>query len=96
MKTLIVTLLLLISSTADAKGKFWVSNKLGVGYDKIFISNQVRFDRDEFVRNSLAVGLRFKVSDTTNFKTFYLLENALKNDWKNNHFLGAQLELKLQ
>ena len=78
------------------QSKLWISNKIEAGYDKVFISNQVRFERNEIVRNSLASGLRFKVSDTTNFKTFYLLEHAQKNNWNPNHFLGAQLELKLQ
>jgi len=96
MRILTIAFILLLSSSASAKGKFWLSNKLEVGYDKVFISNQVRFDRDELTRNSLASGLRFKVSDTTTFKTFYLLENALKNNWKNNHFLGAQIQFKLQ
>ena len=96
MKILIPIFMLLLSLPVAAKDKLWISNKLEIGYDKIFISNQVRFDRDEFTRNSLATGLRFKVSDTANFKTFYLLENARKNNWDHNHFLGAQFEFKLQ
>ena len=91
-----IIILALMTPPAMARGKFWISNKLEVGYNKAFISNQVRFDRNEFIRNSLAAGLRFKVSNTTNFKTFYLLENARKNNWNHNHFLGAQFELKLQ
>ena len=98
MKTLIAILFLpmLIPASATAKDKFWVSNKIEIGYDKVFLSDQVRFDRSEFTRNSLAMGLRFKASDTTNFKTFYLLENARKHNWDHNHFLGAQFELKFQ
>ena len=96
MKTAIIFFVLMLSSTAVAKDKFWVSNKIEVGYDKIFISDQVRFDRNEFTRNSLAMGLRFKVSGTTNFKTFYLLENARDHNWDHNHFLGAQFEFKFQ
>jgi len=96
MKMLVTIFVLLLSSSAVAKDKLWISNKLEIGYGKIFISEQVRFDRNEFTRNRIASGLRFKISDTATFKTFYLLENALKNDWKNNHFLGTKLEFKLQ
>jgi hypothetical protein len=91
-----IIVLLLITPPAFANDKFWISNRLEVGYDKVFVSNQVRFDRDEFTRNRLAAGLRFKISDITSFKTFYLLENARKNNWDANHFLAAQFELKLQ
>ena len=96
MRILVAIFVLLLSLPAVAKDKLWISNKLEIGYNKVFISEQVRFNRNEFTRNSLAMGLRFKVSDTTNFKTFYLLENALKNNWDHNHFLGAQFEFKLQ
>ena len=89
-------LVLLLSSESIAKDKFWVSNKLEVGYDKVFVSNQVTFDRDEFIKNKLAMGLKFRVSDSINFKTFYLLENEADRAWKNNHFLGVTLNLKLQ
>ena len=91
----LLSLLLSSQSFAKDKDKFWFSNKVEVGYNKIFISNQVRFDRDEFTKNSLAAGFRFKVSNTTSFKTFYLLENSLKEDWHAHHFLCGQLELKL-
>mgnify|MGYP000349624363 CR=1 FL=1 len=63
---------------------------------QIFISEQIRFIRDDFIRNSLAAGLRYKISDTTNFKTFYLLEHKRKAKWVHDHFLGAQFEFKLQ
>jgi len=96
MKILTLVFVLLLSSVALAKDKFWVSNKLEVGYGKIFISDQIRLDNNESIRNSLAIGTRFKVSDAAAFKTFYLLEKASKDDWKNNHFLGAKFELKLR
>lgn len=96
MKILIVIFLLVLTQPVDANGRFWISNKLEVGYDKAFVSNQIRFDRDEVTRNSLASGLRFRVSDTTTFKAFYLLENVRKHSWKSDHFLGAQFEFKLQ
>ena len=95
MKMLILFLVLFISSIALGQDKFWVSNKLEVGYDKTFISNQVTFNRDEFTKNGLAAGLKFKVADNINLKTFYLLENSLKNNWKNDHFIGIKLDLKL-
>ena len=96
MKILVPLFLLLFSSPAMASGKFWISNKLEIGYNKTFVSNQVSFNRDEFTKNGFAAGLKFKLNDITNLKTFYLLENSLENDWKNNHFLGIKFDFKLQ
>jgi len=96
MKIIILFFLLLFAAPAFAKGGFWVSNKLEVGYNKAFVSNQVTFNRDEFTKNGFATGLKFKLNDSTNLKTFYLLENAFKDNWKNNHFVGIKLDLKLQ
>jgi hypothetical protein len=96
MKILIPFFLLLFSFPVFAQDNFWVSNKLEVGYNKAFISNQATFNYNEFTKNSLAAGLKFKLNDNANLKTFYLLENILKNNWKNNHFLGIKLNLKLQ
>jgi len=96
VKILTIVFLILFSVQAFAKEKFYISNKLEVGYGKAFVSNQVNFDGEEFLKNSLTAGFKFKISDTAGFKTFYLLENTLNNSWVNNHFLGAQLELKIK
>jgi len=78
-----------------AKDKFYISNKIEVGYDKIFLSERVTFKSNEFSKNSIAIGFKFKLSDKAKYKTFYLLENNRDNNWKNNHFLGVGFDLKL-
>ena len=88
--------MLLLSSSVAAKDKFWISNKIEIGYDKVFVSEQVSFNRNEFIRNSLSTGIRVKLNDNTNLRTFYRLENASKHAWKNDHIVGLQLNLKLQ
>jgi hypothetical protein len=96
MRMLIPLFLLLFTQPTFARGKLWVSNKLEIGYDKVFVSNQVTFDSDKFTKNGFAAGLKIKLSDDTSLKAFYLLENAFKDNWKNNHFLGIKFDLKLQ
>ena len=96
MKILILFILLFISPSVSAQSKFWVSNKIEVGYDKIFISDQVTYSLGKFTKNGFATGLKFKLSNNTKLKTFYLLENTANNNWKNNHFLGIKLDLKLR
>ncbi len=87
---------LIFAFPAMAQDKFWISNKIEVGYSKTFISNQIKFNQDEFIKNDFAVGLKFKLTDTSIIRTHYLLENSLRNAWKNNHFLGIKLNIKLQ
>ena len=96
MKPLLFTLLLFLPYSAMANDKFWFSNKIEIGYDKIFLSERVLFEENKFIKNGIAIGLKFKLSDNMKYKTFYLLENARNNSWKNNHFLGMGFDLKLQ
>jgi len=93
---LIIFLLLLLPLSGAAKDKFWISNKIEIGYDKVFLSEQVAFKSNEFSKNGIAIGLKFKLSEKVKYKTFYLLENARNNNWKNNHFLGVGFDIKLQ
>jgi len=90
-QTLFIILFLSFPFSSAAKDKFWISNKIEIGYGKIFLSEQFSFDK-----NSFGLGLKFKLSDKIKYKTFYLLENARNNNWKNNHFLGIGFDLKLQ
>ncbi len=93
---LMMLVLFLLPVSSAAKDKFWISNKLEIGYDKAFISNQLTFDREQFVKNSAAIGLKNKLDKNVSIKTFYLLENAIKHDWKRNHILGIQFDFKLK
>ena len=93
---LIILLFLLLPLPSAAKDKFWISNKIEIGYDKVFLSEQIAFKSNEFSKNGIAIGLKFKLSKKVKYKTFYLLENTRNNDWKNNHFLGVNFDIKLQ
>ena len=44
---------LIFAFPAMAQDKFWISNKIEVGYSKTFISNQIKFNQDEFIKNDL-------------------------------------------
>ena len=96
MKHLLFIILLLIPFTSTAKDKFWISNKIEIGYDKIFLSEMICIKSNEFSKNGIAIGLKFEIADEMSYKTFYLLEHARDNKWKNNHFLGVGFDFKLQ
>ena len=96
MKFTIPILILIFSTYAHANDKFWISNKIEMGYNKVYVSEQVTFKGGEFIKNSLSSGLRFEITKQAMLKTFYLLEHAAKNNWKNDHFVGAKFQFKLQ
>jgi len=96
MKQFLFILLLLFSIPAASHPKFWFSNKAEIGFGKVFINETVTVKEGIFTKNRLATGLKFKVSDTIRYKTFYLLENKRKNNWAKDHFLGAMLEFRLK
>jgi len=96
MKQALLVILLLLPAPTFAQDKFWISNKVEVGYGNIFLSEHVHFEKNEFIKSNTAMGLKLKLSDSIKCKIFYLLENAQNNKWKKNHFLGMSLNLKLQ
>jgi len=96
MKQFLFIFLFLLPHTASAQPKLWFSNKVEVGYGKVFVGEKVVFESGNFTKNSITTGLKFKMAENINLKTFYLLENALVNEWKKTHFLGIKLNLKLQ
>jgi hypothetical protein len=96
VKQFLFIFLLLLPHSALAQPKLWFSNKVEVGYGKIFVGEKIAFENGVFTKNSVTTGLKFKVAESINLKAFYLLENALVNKWKKNHFLGMKLDLKLQ
>jgi len=96
MKHILLLFLLISTSSAVAKDKLWFSNKVEAGYGKVFITEAVTFEEGLFTKSAFSAGLRFKISDNVNYKTFYLLENRRKDNWINGHILGAAIEFKLK
>ena len=96
MKYLLFVATLLLPLAISAQPKLWFSNKIEVGYGKLFIAEQVTLEEGVFTKNSVGLGLKFKVSKSVGYKTFYLLQNSKKYNWAREHFLGAALSLKLQ
>jgi len=95
MKQLLIILVTIFPLSALGNPKFWFSNKVEAGYEKIYISEQVTFEDGVFIKNATGLGFRFKMSKKIGYKTFYILENCKKNDWKMYHFIGISLSLKL-
>ena len=96
MKQFLFIFLFFIPVITSAQPKFWISNKVEIGYDNLFITEQVTFEKGTFSKNSTGLGLKFKISKTIGYKTFYLLQKSKKFKWANDHFLGVTLNLKLQ
>jgi len=96
MKYLLFVVILLLPLAISAQPKLWFSNKIEVGYGKVFIAEQVTLERGVFTKNSVGLGLRFKVSKSVGYKTFYLLQNSKKYKWASEYFLRAALSLQLQ
>ena len=96
MKQLLFIFLFLFPLFVTAQPKLWFSNKIEVGYGKVFVGEKVVFKSGIFTKNSITTGLKFRVAENIDLKTFYLLENTLVNEWKKVHFLGIKLNLKLQ
>jgi len=79
-----------------AKDKVWISNKIEVGYDRLYISEKVTFNSNEFTKNAVDLGLKFKLFDDIKMKTFYQMKHSLKNKWKKDNIFGMKLEIKLK
>lgn len=96
MKLILCIILLILPCSVGAEPKLWFSNKFEVGYDKVFVGEKVTIDNGVFVKSSLCAGLKFKLSDSVQYKTFYLLQNSKKQKWANEHFLGAEISFKMK
>ena len=81
---------------ANATDKFWFSNRVEFGYDKMFVRESFTVRSNQVIRNRVSLGFNFKLSEKISYRTFYLLNNSLKNDWKPDHQFGAQLSFKLE
>jgi len=77
-----------------SQDKLWFSNKIEVGYGKVFVSEQISFKSGIFIKNTVGLGLKFKISKKATYQTLYLLENSEKNHWRPRHHLGARFRLK--
>ncbi len=94
MKTILLLIILSTPGLCHSQNKFWFSNKVEVGYGKVFISEQVSFKEGRFIKNNIGLGLKLKVSKKANYQTHYLLENAEKNNWRLVHIIGARFNFK--
>jgi len=81
---------------ANANDKFWFSNRVEFGYDKMFVRESFTVRNNQVIRGRTSLGFNFKLSEKISYRTFYLLNNSLKNDWKPDHQFGAQLSFKLE
>ena len=84
----------LYSSSAKADDKVWFSNKTEIGYGKLFIAEQVKFEEGAFISNTVFIGTKFKPYDPVKLQTFYSLEQSKKGDWQPKHSLGFRLDFK--
>ena len=94
MKSILLSIILSAPGLCHSQNKFWFSNKVEVGYEKVFISEQVSFKEGVFVKNTVGLGLKLKVFKKVNYQTHYLLENAKKNNWRLTHIIGARFSFK--
>ena len=94
MKKLLLILSLFITSSSSAEPKFWLSNKIEAGYGKVVISEQITFKEQSITKNTIGVGLKFKLSENVKYETNYFIENSRKNKWATAHILGAKFSFK--
>jgi len=93
---LLIISILCFTSPILANNKFWISNKIEAGYDRIYISEKVTFNSDEFTKNAVDLGLKFRLFDDIKMKTFYQMKHSLRNDWKKDDVFGMKLEIELE
>tara|TARA_B100001250_G_C19766180_1_gene774869 strand:- start:964 stop:1263 length:300 start_codon:yes stop_codon:yes gene_type:complete len=86
----------LYPSLVKADDKVWFSNKTEVGYGKLFIAEQVKFEEGTFVNNTVFIGAKFKPYDSVKLNTFYSFEQDKKSDWQTKHSLGLRLDFKFK
>jgi len=89
MKILLFMFILLFPIQSIAKDKIWFSNKVEVGYGKVFVGEKITFENNVFSKNSFIAGLKFKISENAGYRTYYHLENSKKHNWTASHFFGA-------
>ena len=70
---------------AKADDKFWFSNRIELGYDKLFLRESFTVRDNQITRNRISLGVNFKLS-----------EKIVSPGWQADHQLGAQLNFKLQ
>ena len=84
------------TSPIFANNRCWISNKIEAGYDRIYISEKVTFNNNEFTKNAVDLGLKFRLFDDIKMKTFYQIKHSLRNDWKKDDVFGMKLEIELE
>jgi len=96
LQATIIYIWFLFPTQANANDKFWFSNRVEFGYDKMFVRESFTVRASQVTRNRVSLGFNFKLSEKISYRTFYLLNNSLKNDWQTDHQFGAQLSFKLE
>ena len=94
MKNILLLIILSTPGVCHSQNNFWLSNKIEVGYGKIFISEQVSFRDGVLEKNTIGLGLKIKVSKKVNCQTHYLLENSKNNKWSLAHAFIARFNFK--
>jgi len=96
MKQCLFIFLIFSSSSAYAQNKFWLTNKIEIGYNNIYVSESITIEDRTFSKNAVAVGLIFKLADSIKYKNFYIFENSIRSKWMPIHFFGGCLTFKLK
>ncbi len=96
LQAVVLYIWFLFPTKANATDKFWFANRVEIGYDKMFVRESFTVRNNQVTRNRISFGLNFKLSEKISYRTFYLLNNSLKNNWEPDHQFGAQLNFKLQ
>jgi len=94
VKRILLALVLLLPTFATAQENIIVINRTEVRYGKLFANEAITFTEGQFTRSQASFGLRVRVSDKVNYKSFYLLQNDLKNSWSPEHILGATFDFR--
>ena len=96
LQAVIIYIWLMFPAQAKADDKFWFSNRIELGYDKLFLRESFTVRDNQITRNRISLGVNFELSEKISYRTFYLLNSSLRNDWHPDHQFGAQLNFKLQ
>ena len=96
LQAVIIYVWFLFPPQSKANEKFWFENRVEFGYDNMFIRESFTVRESQVTRNRASLGFNFKLSEKISYRTFYLLNNSLKNDWQPDHQFGAQLSFKLE
>ncbi len=71
----------------------WFSNKIEIGYGPVYVAEQIKFVDGLFVSRVTLVGTQLKVHEQVKVKTFYLLEQKRRDDWRSQHSIGLRMDL---